>query len=528
MSLLQMSLAASVMIIAVIILRSLFLNKLPKTTFQALWGLVVLRLVLPFEIPSPLSIYSALSSAQSFIESDAQGGFSASTIAQNAFSMPAVTANSAQAFDFTLAIWLCGTIIAAVFFAVSYRKSIKSFRLAEKLILQAESSVIPKSLRGVQIKKCGKINAPLTYGIFRPVILLPESFDFSDKAALDFVIAHESIHIKRLDGLKKLVLAAAACIHWFNPLVWVMLVLANRDIELSCDEAVVKRFGNDFKSDYAMALIRLEERKSHFSPLISHFSKNAIEERIISVMKLKKTTAAGMIAALALITAAATVFATTAYENEKPVESEKTVEKTDTADENKADDTLSVSTDVPPDGTFSTTTDVPESKNCTTFVTYHDFQDINSQHVAESKLDGAEDITLPEIFVNPVSGSKDEYVFSVDNCETWMSEDEFSALYPEVKINKGSDEIGYFRIIEVTTGSTVNVWSFTDGDALNGQEPPKVVCINGEIVYYTAQTADELAADLAEQVLLGEITSAKADEAVEALKSQITLTENVQ
>lgn len=87
MSLLQMSLAASVMIIAVIILRSLFLNKLPKTTFQALWGLVVLRLVLPFEIPSPLSIYSALSSAQSFIESDAQGGFSASTIAQNAFSI---------------------------------------------------------------------------------------------------------------------------------------------------------------------------------------------------------------------------------------------------------------------------------------------------------------------------------------------------------------------------------------------------------------------------------------------------------
>ncbi len=312
MSLLQMSLAASVMIIAVIILRSLFLNKLPKTTFQALWGLVVLRLVLPFEIPSPLSIYSALSSAQSFIESDAQSGFSASTIAQNAFTMPAVTANSAQAFDFTLAIRLCGTIIAAVFFAISYRKSIKSFRLAEKLILQAESSVIPKSLRGVQIKKCGKINAPLTYGIFRPVILLPESFDFSDKAALDFVIAHESIHIKRLDGLKKLVLAAAACIHWFNPLVWVMLVLANRDIELSCDEAVVKRFGNDFKSDYAMALIRLEERKSHFSPLISHFSKNAIEERIISVMKLKKTTAAGMIAALALITATATVFATTA------------------------------------------------------------------------------------------------------------------------------------------------------------------------------------------------------------------------
>lgn len=105
---------------------------------------------------------------------------------------------------------------------------------------------------------------------------------------LSLCLEHEFVHIKRLDGLTKLILIAALCLHWFNPLVWVMVVLANRDLELSCDEAVVRLFGEQVKSAYARTLIHMEEIKSGCLPLCSNFSKNAIEERITAIMKIKK------------------------------------------------------------------------------------------------------------------------------------------------------------------------------------------------------------------------------------------------
>ncbi|MFQ7454207.1 MAG: M56 family metallopeptidase [Flavonifractor plautii] len=84
--------------------------------------------------------------------------------------------------------------------------------------------------------------------MLRPVILLPKTLDRSDVSRLAFVLTHEMAHIRRFDALSKLLLAAAACLHWFNPLVWVMLVLANRDLELSCDAAVVRLYGAEARA----------------------------------------------------------------------------------------------------------------------------------------------------------------------------------------------------------------------------------------------------------------------------------------
>ena len=93
--------------------------------------------------------------------------------------------------------------------------------------------------------------------------------------ALRYVLEHEFVHIRRFDALWKLLLLAAACAHWFNPLVWVMYVLANRDLELSCDETVVRRFGGA-RASYARVLIGMEAEKSGFAPLFLYtqfFSK---------------------------------------------------------------------------------------------------------------------------------------------------------------------------------------------------------------------------------------------------------------
>ncbi|MCM1026609.1 MAG: M56 family metallopeptidase [Roseburia sp.] len=217
-------------------------------------------------------------------------------------------------FDRYAPVWLIGVLACAAFFSAAYLKCRREFRES----LPVDSGFAPDWLkahplrRRLQIRQSDRISAPLTYGVFRPVILLPGCTDWSDREALDYVLTHEYIHIRRFDAVAKLALTAALCIHWFNPTVWTMYVLANRDIELSCDEAVIRRFGERIKSAYAMTLIRLEETKSGLRPLCNNFSKNATEERILAIMKIKKTTRMSSFIALALILSVTTAFATSA------------------------------------------------------------------------------------------------------------------------------------------------------------------------------------------------------------------------
>ena len=156
------------------------------------------------------------------------------------------------------------------------------------------------------------------------------------------------MHIRRFDSITKLVLIAVLCVHWFNPLVWAMYILANRDIELSCDEAVVRLFGENTRAAYARTLISMEETRSGLTPLCNNFNKNAIEERITAIMKMKKTSMFSLVLAVALIVGVTTVFATSAFassakESEKqanilelaPSSNEQIIEKSiDVADSN--------------------------------------------------------------------------------------------------------------------------------------------------------------------------------------------------
>lgn len=117
----------------------------------------------------------------------------------------------------------------------------------------------------------------------------------------------------RLGGqgaVKKLILVLAVCLHWFNPFVWVMYVLFNRDIELACDESVVRQCGEKARSAYALMLIDMEAKKSGLAPFCSSFSKNAVEERITAIMKMKKMTVTSLILACGIVAGTTTVFAT--------------------------------------------------------------------------------------------------------------------------------------------------------------------------------------------------------------------------
>ncbi len=326
MNILQMSFSAAVLIIAVVILRTLTLHKLPKKMFLALWGTVICRLLIPFSIPSRFSFYTGIDMVKRMlVEKAVKAGSPSSPVAITSGlniantsaagkTVGIATATSAVSISPIEIAWFAGMCVCALFFIATYIKCRREFKTS----LPVENNFAALWLREhslyrpLQIRQSDRIKAPLTYGVFRPVILLPETIHCSDEAELKVILTHEFTHIRRFDTLIKLVLAAAVCVHWFNPFVWVMYVLANRDIELSCDETVVRTLGESMKSTYALTLIGWEERKSSLAPLISGFSKNAIEERIIAIMKIKKTSLIGMMLALTLVIGTVTVFATNA------------------------------------------------------------------------------------------------------------------------------------------------------------------------------------------------------------------------
>lgn len=332
MSLLQMSFLGTVIILLIVVLRAVLINRLPKKTFLILWWIALIRLLVPFSIKSVTSIYSLLQSIYSDINPVRTA--QTTTFLPIHGNMPEIANGLSEAMvqrtesiSILSVIWLAGLLLCFGFFAVSYIKCYREFRFSlpvENDILEAWKEKHPLK-RSLSIRQTETIAAPLSYGVIRPVILMPKNTEWKNIYQLRYVLEHEYVHIRRLDMLTKLIMIAAVCIHWFNPLVWVMYILFNRDLELSCDETVVRRFGMDIKSVYATALISMEEKKSGLAPLCNSFSKNAIEERIRAIMKIKKTSKFAVIISAVLVICVTGGFATSASSLEK---------KTETAQEN--------------------------------------------------------------------------------------------------------------------------------------------------------------------------------------------------
>ena len=325
MNLLQMSLSGAVMILVIIVIRALAINKLPKMTFLVLWGVVVVRLLIPYSLSSTFSVYSLLEQFVTTAET-ANGSpavpstpmaptFTPTAPTYNAIPIPGTAATNTAApatVDSWMVVWVVGVLACAVFFSVAYWKCHKEFKASLPVDNEYTKLWLSEHRihRSIEIRQSDRISAPLTYGVFRPVILMPKTVDWDNLDTLKYVLTHEYMHIRRFDAVTKLVLTVALCIHWFNPAVWIMYVLANRDIELSCDESVVRQFGERTKSAYAMTLIRMEETRSSLTPFCNNFNKNAIEERIIAIMKIKKTSFLVVVLAVIVCTVVAVCFLT--------------------------------------------------------------------------------------------------------------------------------------------------------------------------------------------------------------------------
>ncbi len=259
--LLNMSLTASVAIVCILALR-LLLRSAPKIVSYALWGIVLFRLLCPVSLSWGFSLYSlgnapaadggVLTSSIEYIPPDlvhqehpsvalpvpGVGEMVNEMLPQGEEQLVADPLEAPMAIATYL--WLAGASAMAGYGAVSY------LRLRKKLVTA--------SLLRDNIYRCDEIAVPFVLGLVRPNIYLPSSIP---QRELPYIILHEQHHIRRLDPVFKALAFAALCIHWFNPLVWAAFVAAAKDMEMSCDEAVIKQMGEGILADYAASLLSL-------------------------------------------------------------------------------------------------------------------------------------------------------------------------------------------------------------------------------------------------------------------------------
>lgn len=344
MSLLQMSVSGAVMISVILGVRAVALYRLPKNILLFLWSIALVRLLVPYSLPCVYSVYSLLE-RYPYLQFPASTGNNDPALIQNA-GAPFIASDTVMEIPETnidyshilKIVWLIGVCVCAAFFTIAYLKYRQKFREALPLNEDnANHKYIQDWLskknnrrgflrRTITIRQFDRISTPLTYGIFHPVILLPaRHIDWDDKTALEYMLTHEYAHIYYYDAVFKLIVILALCAYWYNPMVWVLYIFANRDIELRCDETVIRSLGGNKKSDYAMMLILMAEQDSGFQPLCSRFSKwylfdrnnnahamRVMQERITAIMKIKKLSLRTAIVGAVLSVSITTAFATSA------------------------------------------------------------------------------------------------------------------------------------------------------------------------------------------------------------------------
>ena len=277
----NMSISASWLVLAVLLLR-LVLKKAPKWISVLLWGFVAIRLICPFSIESMLSLIPSAETISPEIMMDPtpeiHTGIDSlnsviNPVVSDAFAPdPLVSMNPLQLWIPLAAVaWIAGIAAMLLYTAVSYillRRKVATAVLLRDNIFQSEN-----------------VDSPFVLGIVRPKIYLPFRMDAK---SLEHVIAHEESHIRRKDHWWKPIGFVLLALHWFNPLMWLGYVLLCRDIELACDEKVIKEMDNENRADYTHALVACSVNRRSIAACPLAFGEVGVKARVKSVMNYKK------------------------------------------------------------------------------------------------------------------------------------------------------------------------------------------------------------------------------------------------
>lgn len=283
---LNMSMTGSIVILLVMLAR-LILKRSPKIFSYALWAVVLFRLLCPVAFSAPVSVLNALEpKVQEASESTSVIYFIPAEVNQHPdFTfVPAENQSGTEPVQveepehtrldlMTVAsyVWLSGTGIMIAYSVIQY------VRLRLKLI--GAMAYIGN------VYRADYIDTPFVMGFFSPKIYLPSDVPTNERK---YIIAHERHHISRCDHIIKLLAYFALCIHWFNPLVWAAFILAGKDMEMSCDEAVIRKMGSQIRADYSASLLRLATHKKIIAGMPLAFGEGDTKGRVMNMAKWKK------------------------------------------------------------------------------------------------------------------------------------------------------------------------------------------------------------------------------------------------
>jgi len=281
LKILNMSITASWLILAVIIVRPL-LKKAPKWTVCLLWGFVAIRLICPFSFESVLSLIPSSETIPSNIALQHEPAINSGITIVNetvnpiiAESFTPAVGNSVNPLQIVIpiltVIWFTGVVVMLAYALISYLKLKKEV-----------SACVP--VRG-NIFACDEVKAPFILGVFRPIIYVPSSMKGE---TLKHVIAHENAHLQRHDHWWKPLGFLILSVYWFNPLCWIAYVLLCRDIEMACDEKVIRDMKKDEVAAYSQALLDCSFSRKRIAACPLAFGEVGVKERVKGVLNYRK------------------------------------------------------------------------------------------------------------------------------------------------------------------------------------------------------------------------------------------------
>lgn len=300
-NMINMSITGGVVILAVLVLRML-LRKAPKIISYCLWSVVLFRLLCPVSFSLPFSLLETAGSPaveegvvhyipEDILYSEApaanvQAPENGNGAINNALPLTSEK-KSADLVEIGLMIWGGGMLLIltyAVGMLIVLLGRLRGASLVDRQKLRAAGveSLIPADI--AVYEKRG-LPTPFVLGVIRPKVYLPSGID---EAELRYILLHEGIHIRRGDHIVKVVSFFTLCLHWFNPLVWAAFFLSGRDMEMACDEAVLRRLGNSVKKDYSASLLNLATGRRIVGGAPLAFGEGDTGSRIRNVLKYRK------------------------------------------------------------------------------------------------------------------------------------------------------------------------------------------------------------------------------------------------
>ena len=327
----NMSITASFVIVLIILIRLVLLKKMPKLFSYALWGIVLLRLLLPFSISSSFSLFNFIDVP---VQADMQiTDYVPSNSNVDVLEMPQTNTG------INIGIQTGNDAFGSVLPAVTPQHSVNTMQMfiyiaswvwmgtgALTLIYYAVSCLLIKMKLKTAVFYCenvflsDRVRSPIVFGFFKPRIILPADIEkICSAEEINHITAHENVHIKRFDHITKMLSVIVLAVYWYNPLIWLAFILSNKDRELACDERVMKLASSDIRAEYASSLVKIGTHKQSYIGSLA-FGESNIKSRVKSVVNFKKSALWVSLTAVAAIIVIAVVCLTNAVDVNKKID----------------------------------------------------------------------------------------------------------------------------------------------------------------------------------------------------------------